>query len=175
MSLSADAVLRDSLKRVTHVYIESLARSYRKFQRDAASIEEYSEFLFAYVEIITREFGDICHEAKTGINSYLYLYNIHAKESADEFKIVYYLGMTIYKHLQRNGAAVTAQVHLFAMIGLLDDKLKSLGIHKPQLVRALTTLVRNGRFESELGATGCYLIYKCVSTVDREGPAPSAT
>lgn len=173
MSLSADEVLRATLKRVTLVYIKTLARACYRFEKNVADSAKFNEILFTYSEIIGPAYGDICREAAEGISSYLNLYNVRAEESADEYKVIYYLGMAIFKRLQHAKADEAAKIHLFGMIGMLDFRLLDIGVDKPPLRRALMELVRYNRFESELGATGCYLIYKCVSTVDRDAPPPA--
>jgi hypothetical protein len=66
--------------------------------------------------------------------------------------------------LEELGQAKIAQIHMFSMIGLLDEALLFKKVRKPRLTATMTRLIRFGRFWSELGHIGCYLTYKCSST-----------
>jgi hypothetical protein len=118
----------------------------------------------AYKQVIQDYAPEIFKAAAAGINTYLNLYSVRAATSADEYKIVYFLGLAIERRLEEMGYAELAQVHMFSMIGLLDFRLRTLKINKPNLMVAMTRLVKQGRFREQLGQNGGYLIYKSVST-----------
>lgn len=161
MSRGLEITLRGSFVAITRAYVEAFPRAYRAF---GASSDDFEESLASYASVIEENCEAIYRVAAAEISTYLNLYNIHANKSADEFKIIYYVGVAIERHLQRVGLAYVGQVHSFAMVGLLDFRLQTLNYKKPQLTKALTRLIKLGKLESELGATGCYMIYKCVST-----------
>ncbi len=164
MSRPFEIMLRDELIQFTTVYVETFARSYFRFD---PSHPGYGQSLLAYRKTIEENAESIYRAAAAGISSYLYDFDIIPNKSIDEFKFVYFLGRSIQLQLNARGLQHVAKVHMFTMIGLLDFRLRTLGYQKSQLRKAMTKLVRLDQFEAQLGATGCYLIYKCVSTAGK--------
>jgi hypothetical protein len=151
------------------VYIQSFCSSYLKYGESfGAPIQEMPGHLKLYASIIMANGQAIFDTAAADISKYLYTYNVYTEETVDEYKIIYFLGMAIERALPPFKALKGA--HLISMIGLLDYRLKVLGIDKPRMRAALVTLIRGGELEKELGPTGCYLLYKCISTAERKEP-----
>lgn len=164
MSRGLEITLGGLFKEHVRIFIEAFPRSYAKYKKGPVDFEEDLE---KYSGTIVDNAEAIFRLAARDINSYLNLYMIHANKSADEFKIIYFLGRAIERHLIHAGYVEISRVHMFIMIGLLDYRLQTKGVKKDPLTNALTKLIRLGLFDQELGQTGCYLIYKCVSTAER--------
>lgn len=156
--------LKHDLRVLTKVYIEAFPFSYARFVQGPA---DFMDDLKIYENIIETNYFDIRRAAATGVQNYCALYEIMPVNGVDEFKSIYYLGRAIEAHLLAQKHIRISQVHMFTMIGLLDEKLQSLGVFKDQLTVAMTGLVRAREFDNELGKTGCYLIYKCSSTAPK--------
>lgn len=165
MSRFLEEMLKSDLRRLLKVYVETFPFSYAVYNAGPA---DFMDDLHIYEGIITANGDDIRRAAAWGISGYSNLYRIMAKDGFDEFKSIYYLGRAVERHLLRANHVKMAQIHLFTMIGLLDEKLKHLGISKPLLTGAMTQLIKLSKFDSELGSTGCYLVYKCSSTVPKQ-------
>lgn len=164
MSRALEVLLLSDFRLLTKVYIEAFPYSYAKYHSVPV---DFAADLEVYVDRIMSNSEAIFRGAAWGIGGYSALYKVMAIESFDEFKTIYFLGRAIERHLLAAKHVQMAQIHMFTMIGLLDRKLQSLGIYKPNLTQAMTGLIRVSRFDEELGATGCYLIYKCISTTPR--------
>jgi hypothetical protein len=161
LSRSEELTLKSHFVAFSGIYVRTFSRSYGIRQCDPAM---YGRNLIVYKKILTDGAPEIFKAAAAGINAYLNLYSVRAAKSADEYKIIYFLGLAIERQLQEMGYAELAQVHMFSMIGLLDYRLRTLGIDKPSLRIALTKLIKQGKFEEQLGRNGGYLIYKSIST-----------
>jgi len=158
-------LLKADFRRTVKAYLSTFAHAY--FPYGSAPAADYGRNLALYRSVVEREIESIYKAAASGITGYTATYRVLAKESFDEFKVVYFLGRAIEAQLQHAGFPQIAQIHMYIMIGMLDERLELLGIVKAHLTGALTALIKLGRFEQELGRTGCYLIYKCVSTADK--------
>jgi len=165
MTRGLELTLKGNFINFTKFFVEAFPRSYDKYGADPA---EFDDNLALYTQTINSKCDEIYRMTARDINTYINLYSIHVNQSADEFKIIYYLGRAIEKWLVKNGLAEIAQIHMFAMIGLLDFKLETLGYNKPKLTKAMIKLIRFGKIDEELGVTGCYLTYKCVSTAEKK-------
>lgn len=146
------------------VYIRTLPYSLAKHAKGPV---DFDADLSIYEELINTNCVEICRATAVSVGGYSALYRVMPMDGVDEFKTIYFLGRAIEKHLKTGGHIKLAQAHMFSVIGLLDEKLKSKGVVKPHLTAALTELVRLAQFDKELGATGCYLIYKCSSTAPK--------
>lgn len=153
--------LKHDLKVLAAVYVETFPFSYARFLKAPA---DFMEELGIYDALIREKFFDIRAAAASGIQKYCNLYEIMPTNGVDEFKSIYYLGRAIEAQLLAKSYVRMAQIHMYTMIGLMDEKLKSKGVYKDQLTAALTNLVKVREFDDQLGRTGCYLTYKCAST-----------
>lgn len=169
MSRALEVLLLGDFRLLSKVYIEAFPFSYAKYH---SAPVDFAADLEIYVERIITNREAIFRRAAWGISGYTALYKVMAVESFDEFKTIYFLGRAIERHLLEAKHVQLAQIHMFTMIGLLDRKLQSLGIYKENLTAAMTRLIRVSRFDQELGTTGCYLIYKCISTTPRHLKEP---
>ena len=167
MTRALEIVLKNQFDRFAAIYIDTFERSYEAYGAPDADFDKNFDL---YCAVVQGNWEAICRIAAAEINTYLNLYSIHVRLSADEFKIAYYLGVAIERHLQRVGLVEVAQIHMFSMIGILDFRLRTLGYRKPQLTKAMTKLIKLGVMNAELGPTGCYLTYKCVSTSEKLPP-----
>lgn len=153
--------LKHDLRVLALIYVQSFPYAYSIFRRGPA---DFMEDLAIYREVIEDNWFAIRSASAAGIQKYCNLYEIMPNNGVDEFKSVYYLGRAIEAQLLSRSHVRIAQVHMFSMIGLLDEKLKRVGVSKPPLTAAMTNLIRVREFDEQLGKTGCYLIYKCSST-----------
>jgi len=168
----------DLFKRVVKHYFKSFARAYEAYY--GLGTGSYPTDLLKYKQVINDTSDNVYIYAAHQINTYVNLYKIAIK-SPDEYKAIYHIGRGIENQLVGVGLKDIAKVHLFAMVGLLDDrlqtptKMKPNIINKPALTLALTNLIRQDSLEAELGKNGCYMIYKCVSTTPKATtPGPKA-
>jgi len=160
--------INEELEWCAPAYVRSFMAAYWQYgTAHGASAQASVGYLKLYAQSISENMEAIAQDTADGISNYLNRYNVGTDNSVDEYKIIYFLGRSILKYLP--DFDVLKGVHLFVMVGLLDFRLQKLGIYKPQLVTAVTSLIRTGLsvFDSELGLTGCYLIFKCVSTTER--------
>lgn len=171
MSRAYEIALRAELLDFISIYVATYSHSYLKFD---PSQPGYGQSLVAYKKTVLDNAESICRAAAAGIGTYLYDYDIRPNESVDEYKHIYFIGLAIHSQLKARALHHAARVHLVSMIGLLDYRLKSLGYDKPQLRKAMVKLIRHDKFETDLGAIGCYLIFKCVSTAERTGKPVTA-
>lgn len=160
--------LKTRLSEAVQLYIESFPRSYVRFGQDyGAPMSEIGRAFDIYVAAIRSNATAICENAAEGISIYLNLYQVTPRDEVDEFKYIFYVGQAIKNHLPQVKQIIGS--HLFSMIGMLDFIIDEHGIvRKDTLTRAMMKIIREGAFDDELGATGCYLIYKCVSTTKRK-------
>ena len=164
MSSAFASAFADKLNSMIEVYLESYALAYDAF---GMPHQNFEPSLALYKETIKANMQNIRVVAGSRIAAYIYMYNVQIS-SPDELKLIYFVGRAIAWQLRQHGHTAIAPVHLFAMLGLLDDRLRYLGINKPRLLTALAKLVEERNLFKELGPTGTYLLYKCLSTV-REG------
>lgn len=150
---------------VTKIYIQTFPRAHIAGGFDAW---DAGQNLQAYKAAIQDTYLAARRVAADELNAYLNLYGVRASFSADEFKLIYFMGRAITYQLRNIGYHEIAQVHQIAMLGMLDYRLRTLEISKKQMLNAMATLVRSEKFDSELGKTGCYLAYKCVSTTAKD-------
>ncbi len=167
MSRGLELTLGGRFTQIAGVYVKSFPLAYAAYMRMSSDLPlvEVLSPLKEYKTVIINNRDAIFRVAAADINRYLNNYSVHANQSADEFKIIYFMGRAIERHLIKDGCPEHARAHLYCMIGLLDFRLETLGVSKPKLTRALTRLIKFNAFNEELGATGCYLTYKCVATV----------
>lgn len=168
MSTAIEIVLKSDFRDLIQVYIATFAHSYARLNSGPA---DFDQDLAIYDSLINSKSDDIIRAAAFSITGYSHLYKVLPRETFDEFKIIYYLGLAIERHLTKAGHAKIVQVHMFTLIGLMDEALRRKGVVKPQLTGAMTQLIRFGYFDRELGNTGCYLIYKCSSTAPKHQDA----
>lgn len=171
MSRALEVLLLGDFRLLAKVYMEAFPYSYAKYH---SAPVDFQADLEIYIDRIMANREAIFRGAAWGISGYSALYKVMAVESFDEFKTIYFLGRSIERHLLEAKHVQIAQIHMFTMIGLLDRKLQSLGISKENLTRAMTRLIRVSRLDQELGTTGCYLIYKCISTTPRHLMEPGS-
>lgn len=153
--------LKSDLRRLSKVYVKTFPFSYAVFTRGPA---DFMADLAVYHAEIEDNYLAIRAAAAAGIVKYCNLYGIMPVNGVDEFKSVYFLGRAIEARLLKEGHVRIAQVNMFTMIGLMDEKLQKRGVYKNLLTKALTHLVRIREFDEQLGKNGAYLIYKCSST-----------
>lgn len=163
--------LKGGFKLCLGFYIDAFPRAYAAYITEKpgngsvpATPDQFSAYLRAYTTTIENNLDAIFRAAAQEVGNYLNLYNIHANQSADEYKLIYFLGRAIGKHVSATGLRPMQHAHFYAMIGLLGDRLEECGFHKPELTRAMKRLIKADQIEEQLGKTGGYLVYKCVST-----------
>jgi hypothetical protein len=172
--------LKASFKLFLGFYVDTFPRAYASYITEKnpgpgwgpATPEQFQAYLRAYVTTIENNIDAIFRSAAQELGNYLNLYSIHANQSADEYKLIYFLGRAIGRHISATGLRPMAHTHSYAMIGLLGDRLAERGCPKPQLTRALKRLIKADQLDDQLGNTGLYLVYKCVSTVLDDAAKP---
>jgi hypothetical protein len=162
MSRGLELTLSGLFTRFSKIFITTFPRSISRFSE--LPEDQIKQSITIYSSVIGDNCAAIYRLAAQNLNQYLNRYSVHANQSADEYKIIYYLGRAIERHLRANGHDLLAQVHMATMIGLLDFRIASKGIIKPKLTAAMGKLIRGNYFDEEMGQNGCYMIYKCVST-----------
>lgn len=116
--------------------------------------------------------------ADTSMTDYAKDYLIDVTAGFCEMKYIYFTGLAFAQRLEEaaeqaeksdipqvrsSSLRYAATIIMCAMIANLDSLLLYRNIEKPELHKAMVRLVMNGKFEQEMGRTGCYLAYKSVS------------
>lgn len=166
MSRALELLLLNDFRDLTKAYIKQFPWSYVKFNSNMPT--DVLDELALYGEFIKNNRETIVRAASFGISGYAAMYKVEAKTSFDEFKLIYFLGKAIERRLVHANHVKIAQIHMFSMVDMLDYRLETLNIFKPKLTAAMLELVRRRSFDVELGATGCYLTYKCVATTPND-------
>lgn len=161
MSRAIEIVLRDTFVRHVGVFLRTFPRAYLK---SGGNPEDFGQNFAVYKTVIELFKDEVFRAAATGINNYLNFYLIRADASVDEFKVIFFLGRAIERRLSDRGLEAIAKAHSYAMIGLLDYRLRTLGIAKPKLTTAMALVADSGKWDAQLGQNGGYLIYKTIST-----------
>lgn len=150
-----------------------LAKMYIRDFPHAASVwakgpADFLEDLEIYDALIQERVIEIHRAAARDITLYSDLFRVYPQDGYDIFKLVYFYGVAVHRQLTHFGHDKIAEIHLFSMIGALDGALRHKKIAKKRLTQALTHLVRKDKLFDQLGPVGCYLTYKCCSTVKRD-------
>ncbi len=163
MSRALEILLRQQFIIATRNYVVRFPRSF-----DAYGFEPsyYDELFEKYAACIDDNAEAIYRGAAREMGQYIHDYKVHVQEYADEFKLVYYLGRAIERHLIRQGHIDAAKVHMFSLLEMLVFRLRTKGIFKKELTTSIASLIREGheKLNEELGRNGLYLVFKCVST-----------
>jgi hypothetical protein len=146
-------------------YLQSFPRSYVSY---GGPLENLRDLRLKYQEVVDDRTELILNASHGAINKYLYLYDVRVS-SPDQFKIIYFVGWAINNQLELAGLTDLQPVHLFSMIGMLDNELKAQAqIERAPLTNALTKAARRFTLFDELGPLGTYLIYKTMTNAIRD-------
>lgn len=158
-------------REVVERYIESFAHAHETF---GAAAEVVAPNMECYVDVLVADYELIYRNTRTSVERYLNAYDVEAR-SPDIWKMLYFTGRRIEDRLigakDRSGRGLTreiALIHLTAMVGMLDLQLTQAGLSKSLLRQALLRVIREDSVNREMGETGIYLIYKTLSTWDRD-------
>jgi hypothetical protein len=159
--------LKHDLKVLATVYVASFPHSFSKFIRGPA---DFLDDLEIYESLIEEKYFEIRRGAVANIQRYCNLYGIMPTNGVDEFKSIYYLGRAIETQLLANSYVRMAQVHMFTMIGLMDEKLNSQGVFKDQLVEKLAAIgvvdsEANIRNKLSRGKFTAVLLIQCLEAI----------
>jgi len=111
-------------------------------------IAEESEYVFA--------------ETKTKINDYLNKFEVAPNDSIDEFKLVFFIAMTLAESLKSKGLLRESKIVLTAMVWILDYRLSTENATRTTLTRQVIKMIERNRLVIETGEVGLYLTYKCL-------------
>jgi|GEM_PF-2589081 len=153
--------LKGDLRDLIKTYIDTFPFSYAVFSNAPV---DFALELDVYAGTIEDKFISIISAAAAGIQKYCNLFDISPVKGIDEFKTIYFLGRAIEAQLLNVKNVRLAQIHMYTMIGLMDEKLKSKNVQKEELTHAMLSLIDQREFDNEMGKTGCYFTYKCSST-----------
>jgi len=111
---------------------------------------------------ITEESESIFAETKTKISAYLNTFEVAPNESIDEFKLVFFISMTLAESLISKGLQREAKIVLSSMIWILDFKLSTVNAMRNTLTRQIIKMIERNSLIEETGKYGIYLTYKCL-------------
>lgn len=136
----------------------------------ASSIDN---FVKEYVEIINLKLDDILNGCTGEITRYINSYQVEPRDTLDEFKGIYFLGVAISAQLERSGHKELKKLHQFTVLHLLNSRLSiPYDALRPQLARRIGWAISNGDIENHLGKYGWYLLYKCLYNAARDSVKP---
>ncbi len=161
MSNFIEVRFKSDLKDLVSVYINAFPHSYSSFNKGPV---DFDADLNIYANTITNNYNNILSASASGIQKYCNLFGISPINGVDEFKTIYFLGRAIEKQLLNLKNVRVSQIHMYTMIGLMDEKLNTKKAPKPELTHAMLNLIDQREFDNEMGKTGCYFTYKCSST-----------
>lgn len=123
-----------------------------------------------YVQVIEADRDSIFVATAAGIIEYLNFYEVRPTEGVhDEFKGIYFSGMTVSRYLVNLGLADLNKLHLRAVLRLLDTRLEMpYKVRRPVLTERIRSVINNNVMESHLGKYGWYLVYKCLFNAANE-------
>ena len=159
-------ILSEAFKELVPVYVASFGKASIDFGID--NKRRYSELLRYYEDTITRHAEDIIRNAVKFTSQYMMQFKIRAVDTIDEYKLVYFLGLSISTALEEYELYTTSKINLFSMVCMLDHRLQTLNAFRPKMSEAILDQIRRGKFSDKFGNTGCYLLYKCTGSAARE-------
>lgn len=152
--------------------LEVIKFSMRAFIKDEGKIPEevIDPMEEQWVELINRNFSEIFIQTHEKVNKYLNFYNVYPEKlSSDEFKYIYFIGMTVADKLKEEGMDDHARYHLKAVLRLLDYRLKDpYDAYRPQLSQRIQKTIDNHKIHEHFGEFGWYLLYKCLFNSAKE-------
>ncbi len=111
-------------------------------------LAEDSEYIFA--------------ETKTKISNYLNTFEVAPNSSIDEFKLVFFIAMTLAESLKNKGLLRESKIVLTSMIWILDYRLSTKNAVRETLTRQVIKMIERNGLIRETGEIGLYLTYKCL-------------
>ncbi len=131
---------------------------------DGMDEDEVDKLIEQYVKEIDARRERLHEYTSHDIVEYVNFYKVFPKEGIyDEFKGIYFTGMTVSRHLVGLGLVDLNKLHLRAVLKLLDFRLKEpYKASRPVLTERILSVIENNAIESHLGKYGWYLTYKCL-------------
>lgn len=111
---------------------------------------------------VTDESDNIFEKTKSKINDYLNTFEVAPNNSIDEFKLVFFTGMTLAESLKIKGLFRESKIVLTSMVWILDYRLATVNAMREKLTCEIVKMIERERLVSETGEVGLYLIYKCL-------------
>lgn len=161
MSKDIELFTERHLKKVSKFFIERFGFSYGLL---GLNPELYGQSVVRYKEIITTRATAWLPSAASMIGKYSRYHGVRTANSVDEFKLIYFFGMSVEAILREENYPDLAKVHLVTMIAILDYRMQYEGINKQMLSENMIRLIKDNLFHQEMGKIGCYLTYKCAVT-----------
>lgn len=117
-----------------------------------------------WADVINRHYPEIYTQTHEKINKYLNFYNVYPEsQNCDEFKYIYFIGLTVANKLKEEGMIDHTKYHLRAILRLLDYRLLSpYNAYRPQLSERIQKAIENHKVYEHYGEFGWYLLYKCL-------------
>ena len=166
MNRPYEIILTESFRELLPIYVSTFGASAIEFGLD--NEHRYLELLGFYENVIENDVEKIFELAVRFVGQYMNQFKIHAVNTIDEYKSIYFLGIAISSILDGYEFHSTAKVNLFSMVKMLDYRLTTLNAFRPQMSVALQDQIRRNKFYDKFGNTGCYLLYKCIGSAVSE-------
>ncbi len=122
--------------------LDSALKGFHKY------ISEHTEYIFT--------------ETKSKINRYLNDFEVAPNKSIDEFKLIFFLSITLAENLKSKGLDIASKIVLTAMVWLLDYRFQTVGTQRKTLTKQTIKMIERGQVSKETGEIGLYLVYKCL-------------
>lgn len=111
---------------------------------------------------VNENYQSLFDNTKAKISKYLNFYNVEPIGQIDEFKYIYFSGISISEKLEECGMAEHSKYHLKAVLFLLDDRLKTKNCYREHLSIRIDKAIQYQKIKEHFGEYGWYLTYKCL-------------
>lgn len=150
---------------VLQAIIERVPISYATYSWvNQESSKNYSQNLDSVIKQVARYISEnpktISAKTQTRIEEYLNTFEVSPDKSIDEFKLIFFTGMTLAQGLKDEGLLKEAKIILSSMVYLLDYRLFTIHVIREKLTERVLKMIRRGDLVDNTGKVGLYLIYK---------------
>jgi len=159
---------KSDIKKVFTAFSTGLPEYYSLYVgKDSATVDGCDSVISSFFETVKVNDLQIVEAIAGNIYRYMNAYGVKPRDGVDEYKLVYFTGMTLSLFLERDRHILPSKIIKYATVYILDDRLKTFtsGRGRPELKDRLIKLIKDGDLESALGTDGMYLIYKVASNL----------
>ncbi|CAC9485509.1 hypothetical protein [uncultured Gammaproteobacteria bacterium] len=165
MSRSVEIIYKPYYRKFLSIFTKTLPKSYEKYTeitQTACDDTSYLEMERDFVKCVEFYSEEIFIATSSKINTYLNDFLVMPKGSIDEFKIIFFLAQRLSFFLKRDGLETASKIVLSTMIGLLDERLKTVNAKRPVLTKQTIKMIHSNTLFEKTGEVGLYLTYKCL-------------
>lgn len=159
--------LRETIEAYADLIYEIAEEDTNSAIKAELALQTYSNFIKAYIPQIVAGW-------RKDIEYYLNSYEVRPKDgTCDEFKNIYFLGVSISREMKQVGLPDVAKYQQIAMLRLLDFRLfDDVNISRPQLTLRIRRAIDSSNLESDFGRFGLYMVYRCLFNYAKDQQPP---